>query len=565
MKRLSLKLIIFVFLIVAIGIFGIKALLHQGYYTSHDGWHQVARLYYYNQAVRDGVFPPTYIKDLFYGYGYPLFIFSYHLPWLIAEPFMLLGLSVFDSIKIVYIITYIVSGLTMFAWLKRRFSLFEAFIGSLLYLWAPYRFSNIFVRGAIGEATIFVFLPLLFLAIDMAREKLKWVTIFIGAIAISGIMLSHAIVALLISGFSSLYILILFLFNKNRKIFIINLTVLLIFGLSLCSYYLIPSINLKQYTQFDQKIQSTKFDGQFATIKELLYSKWGYGFSAPRQSDSMSFQIGVAQWLLIALLILKISSSFIRKNNLTQIDFLLGLLIIFFISILLILPSASNFWDFVSKRVFFIDFPWRLLTLIVFSSSALAAYLLHLLKHKLKFVVSILLIIIALYTNRNHLRVNQYTNIPLSLYLSSEDTTNTYDEYLPKIARSDQAESSKNGGKIENDKNIIIDSQVSTVNSISFKYSSDQLSDFKINLFYFPGWEVYIDNYQEDLKYTDEGLIQFQGPGGHHAVVIKYSGTQLMKTARLLSFLTLIILIGGFFLPYRKFKPLFNKKFRKLN
>ena len=90
MKKIDLIIIVF---FVAASLFTLKSLFQPAFFTSHDGVHQVVRLYYYDQAIRDGQIPPRFVSDLLNGYGYPLFNFSYHLPWLIALPFRFAGFS----------------------------------------------------------------------------------------------------------------------------------------------------------------------------------------------------------------------------------------------------------------------------------------------------------------------------------------------------------------------------------------------------------------------------------------------------------------------------------------
>lgn len=541
MKNLHLKTVFFLLLLTSLSLFGVKALFHPGYFTSHDGWHQVVRLYYFSESIKQGIFPPSYIRDLFYGYGYPLFIFSYHLPWMVAQVFIQLGFSVFDSIKAVYVVGYILSGFTMFWWLKHRFGNWEAFIGSSLYLWAPYRFSNIFVRGATGEATVFIFIPLFFLAIDLARQKFRWKTIVIGSIAIAGIILSHAIVGFLILGIGAVYTGLQVIFTKNKLKFIFQFLLCVLFGLLLSAYYLVPSLVYRSATKFNERFQ-LKYDGQFATLKELIYSKWGYGFSTPRLPDSMSFQVGIAQWITVALTVLLILFLVFKKQKIKDRGFVFGLIAIFVIAIILILPQSVIFWSFLAKILFSIDFPWRLLLITVFASSALAAYLISNLPNKLKFLLSFLLIATALYTNRNHLGINQYTDVPLDLYLLSERTTNTYDEYLPIKANGNEAEKLKKGSSVETTVKSEVSDIQKTVTGISFRYTSETPPEFTVHLFYFPGWEVFIDNSKILFSINDLGLIKFKAMPGQHEVRIKYSGTFITEFSKIISLVTLFLL-----------------------
>ncbi|KKS45471.1 MAG: hypothetical protein UV09_C0037G0003 [Candidatus Gottesmanbacteria bacterium GW2011_GWA2_42_18] len=84
MKKIDWLILLFILVASA---FTLKDLYKPGFYTSHDGPHQIVRFYYYDQLLREGQFPPRWVGGLNYGFGYPLFIFSYHLPWVLAEVF----------------------------------------------------------------------------------------------------------------------------------------------------------------------------------------------------------------------------------------------------------------------------------------------------------------------------------------------------------------------------------------------------------------------------------------------------------------------------------------------
>src|SRR5690348_9257713 len=93
--------------ITAFAILGMLALLHPGLFTAHDIYHQVVRIYYYYRSIIDGQIPPLWIMPLANGYGYPLFIFSYNLPWIIVLPFLLIGVSLYSSLKISFFLGFL--------------------------------------------------------------------------------------------------------------------------------------------------------------------------------------------------------------------------------------------------------------------------------------------------------------------------------------------------------------------------------------------------------------------------------------------------------------------------
>lgn len=542
------KDLFFILLLIIFGIVGIKALFHTGYFTSHDGWHQVVRLYYYFQSVKEGIWPPDYVFKLFANYGYPLFIFNYHLPWIIALPFMAINLSVFDSIKAVYMIGFIFSGIAMYLWLRSHFDKLGSFVGALIYMWSPYRFVNIYVRGAIGEATIFIFIPLLLLAIDKLKKKFSWGMVVLGALAFTGMVLSHAIVAMLIGGFILFYAFTGIIFSKNRLSLVKRFLLLFFLGISLSAFYWLPSVSLKIDTQFNTRFQNV-FDGHFATLFEMIYSKWGYGFSSPRNSDSMSFQVGIVNWLGVILVTGAFIYLLFKKKKLKHWDSLMPIYFCLLVSIFLITPYSKFFWEFVSRNIFTVDFPWRLLALIVLYTTYLIALFFNILKGNIRYLLAILFIFIAFYTNRNHLRVNQYTQIPLSLYLASERTSNTYDEYLPKWANGDEAKEQKKGVLLSTKDGTEFPPSSFNINNVSYDYNNSKETVVVVHLFYFPGMTVTIDNKKVESTVTNSGLVSFPVSSGKHTISVKYSGT---ATAKIGKYLSLVSLLSMFILLIKK-------------
>jgi len=138
----KLKNFFWIVLLLLLAFFGVKALFHPRFYTSHDGHHQLIRLMHFDRGLRDGQLPVRWAGTALEGYGYPLFIFTYRLPFWIGEAWRLLGNSLVDSVKFSFVLAYWLSGITIFLFLRdfvRNKS--AAFLGTAAFLWAPYRFS----------------------------------------------------------------------------------------------------------------------------------------------------------------------------------------------------------------------------------------------------------------------------------------------------------------------------------------------------------------------------------------------------------------------------------------
>ena len=73
-----------------------------GVFASHDGTSHLVRLAQYLPLLADGQFPPRFATILLGHLGYPIFIFSYHLPFMLGSLFSGLGFNLTNSLKLVF-------------------------------------------------------------------------------------------------------------------------------------------------------------------------------------------------------------------------------------------------------------------------------------------------------------------------------------------------------------------------------------------------------------------------------------------------------------------------------
>ncbi|HCS79132.1 TPA: hypothetical protein DIV55_05330 [Patescibacteria group bacterium] len=533
-----------------------KSLFHTGFYTSHDGWHQVARLYHWDRAFKDGQIPPRYSFELLYGNGYPLFTFNYHLPWIIAEPLVIAGVSLFDAIKFVFFLGFVVSGLTMYLWQRELWKNdLAAFVAAFLYLWAPYRFSNIFVRASLGEATSFIFLPLFFYGLHRIAFSLDKKALIIGSLGITGLLLSHVMIMYLLFIPAVLYTLALFFTTVQKKRFLLQSLCMGVIAILLSAYYLVPAVAFQNLTRFSS-VQEMAFLQQFPSFKELLYSPWGYAASRTGPGE-MALQLGITQWVAAGFGTLLLIYYSIRKLNTfktkKQFKYAFVLFGAFLFALFLTQKESKPIWQLLKQ--FPIDFPWRFLSPLTLLSAALAGFVVSFTHNKIRYVLTISLIFLAIYANRNHLNVNQYTDIPVSLYVASERTTNTFDEYLPKWANLSEV-TQENRIPVKTAESTKITHLRETSSRVEFNYQAESKEQIQVRVVYFPGISLRVDNQRTVFSYKDNGYINFAAPAGIHTVRVVFQDTVLGKTATLITATGIIIAFGIYFgVPkFRKYK-----------
>lgn len=467
-------------ILLALGLFALRTFFQPGYFDGHDAQAHLIRLYQYDLALKAGQILPEWADGLLAGRGYPVFIFAYPLPYLIAELFHLTGLSLAAAIKATFVLSYLVSGIGMY--------FLAGFLGAVLWLFAPYMFVKIFITASLGVVVSYAIIPWFFLSIvkknylGVTIALALWIMAHPGKLVIFGPL-----------------ILLFFLINLKHYRQLL-LSFLLAFGLS--AWYFLPANLELGFTHFKEFVGQA-YVNDFVSLSRLLYSKWGTG--APGWSDTpLSQQVGIAQWLAIGLGLI-----YWRK--------LWPYLLSFYVSIFLMLSVSKFVWD-LPTPLQSVSTPWRFLSLAIFSAALVGGNLVKLIKNKLlRITVYILLITLALYGNRNHLRINDVRNYDQSFLENYTGVATGWNEYLPIWVK-----------QVDFNRPLLP-------------------PPGQLNILYYPGWHVTIDGRSVPIWPSDNGLIEFNAPPGDHQIEAKFTDTHLRLISKLISLLTLAFMLFDYF------------------
>jgi uncharacterized membrane protein len=130
------------------------------FWNAHDARHNVFFILELDRSIKDGILYPRWSPDFAFGYGYPFFNIYGPFPSYLGEIFHLLGFDIPTSVKIVFGLSILASGLAMFLFLRRMVGSGAAFLGAMVYLYAPYHIFDFYVRAALAEAVSLAFIPL---------------------------------------------------------------------------------------------------------------------------------------------------------------------------------------------------------------------------------------------------------------------------------------------------------------------------------------------------------------------------------------------------------------------
>jgi hypothetical protein len=531
---------IYLILIVVLSLPAVWALFHKGFYGASDDVH-IAWLFEMDRILKLGQIPPRFVPDLSFGFGYPLFNFVFPLPFYLGEIFHLLSFSFVDSIKIVFGISLIGSALAMYFFLKEIISRELALAGALLYLYTPYRSTDVFVRGALGEALSFLFLPMvLFSAVKIYKnlegKKIGWKNISIFSLSTAGLILSHNIVSYMFFPFLLILLFLLLLAAKKKRIRLSLNYGLGILGAFLVSlFFWLPAISESKLMQYRTVFN---FADHFPTLKQLFTPYFGYGASVPGPFDGMSFFIGLINLAVVAIGI-TLGIFLWKKIKTLEKAVLIWGVIVFSISVFMMNFRSSFLWAHLPLLAYF-QFPWRFLTMVTLSSVIFLVPLNHL-KGFWKYAAAAGLSIMVVILNAGYFKphdflermdayyINRYIPVPTA----SAEYLKTGEEYLrlPKATEKRPDATSPDVGL-----------------SSSFEINLDFPKTLDYNKYYFPGWEVKVDGKKvEAYAGKPYGQIEYKVPAGKHKIEIAFKETRHRLILDIISIGSLLITLGFLF------------------
>lgn len=530
----------YIFVLILLASIPLLDFLHPGLPITHDGQDHVARIANFYQNLSEGVVIPRWAASLNWGYGHPILMFLYPLPSYIASFFHFLGFSLVDSTKIVFGLAYIASGLSMYLWLKSVFGKEAGFLGGFLYMFAPYRFVDLYVRGAIGEHVAFIFPPLIFyflLKLALSKKYSYWYIIGV-SFSLGALILSHNAISLMFLPIIFLYSLYLLWQHKDKKLLAISHTLSAIFGFGISAFFWIPAFFEGRYTLRDIVVVG-EYASRFTDFKNFFWSEWNYG-----GTGQFSVQIGFIQWFLVLLSILIMPLIYKSKKTFW---FVAGTLIVFIVSLFLMTPSAKPIWETVTTLQKF-QFPWRFLSITVFISAIIGGFVISSLPQHRRFLIVILISIATLFFNKDYWHAKDFLLKPegfyTGIYYSTTDTGESSPIWSVRFMEKEApAHIEVIAGKAE----IRDQKRISTYHTYDIKVIEQ--ARIRENTLFFPGWEVFVDGNNTPIEFQDpgsRGLITFFVDPGAHRVEVKFRETRLRFIANVISAVTLgMVLIYG--------------------
>lgn len=532
--------------------------LRHGYFSHHDDL-QVIRIFEMRRCLTDFQIPCRWVPDMGFGNGFPLFNFYGVFPYFLGA-ILSFVVGYINSAKILFLIPLLLGGISMYLLGTELFGKKAGFAAGVLFMFAPYRALDLYVRGAVAESFALSLIPLVFYFSLRLIKKPEPFDFVATVLTTAFFLTSHNIMTLVFIPVLVCYVFLMLYLEKWKNIKTVVLS--LVLGAGVSAFFVIPAF-LEKNLVLSQSLTESAFDfkNHFISISRLFIDRsWGYTGSPSSMAGNMSFQIGWPHWwvVLIALAIIAASMIKVGAKNIKNVAFPLFLVVIFLISVLMINGKSIFIWEKISI-LRFVQFPWRFLSLSIFSSSLLGGYIIFLLKGKLSNLFVVLVVVATILLNWTYFRPQTfYPNVTDATKLSGEDwkvqQVGSITDFLPVTALKplEPAPSIPQVVKGTADVSNFIN------RSDSFKFSVTVLSDSIINIpvFDFPNWTVKVNGVVYGHSLDHIGRIEIVLSPGNYVVEGHLRNTPVRSISNIISGVSIFAFILYMGLNYGKTKKI---------
>jgi len=448
----------------------------------------------------------TYLNH--FGYGNGLFypdIFLY-IPAILYK----LGFSIINSCKIFIFFINLASIISINICIKKIMKDDKtANLGIILYATSLYRFTDMYMRGALGECIAFIFIPLIILGLYKIFYE-NYNEGYYLSIGLIGLMLSHIITTYMVIFFIFLFLIINYKTLKDKKR-VKSLIIQIIFSMLTTAFFWLPMLEQLLSNKFNLTAHVMIIENcvpllaLFMDFQPIIYEEW------------LPPGIGLIYYLIIGYYLKsKKHNKFI--NSIYKIS--IAFLILVFLKPLWKIPI-------IYKLLSIIQFPWRFYGLITVLLIIVACHLLGKSKNiKLKKIIILYTMLIYI-LNCGLSLVNAY--IHEDLYPNSI----MFGEYLP-IEMKDNYEELINNYK---NQNIEYNYEKEKLNVEVLKYK-EQL---EVPLIYYKGYIAKDEKNIYSVSKGENGLLNVNINKDTKKIEIYYEGTLISKIGKVISIIGIIL------------------------
>ena len=509
-----------------------------------DGIQHICRIIGTEQTLADKQFLPMIMSNLCNNFGYSWNIFYSPLTAYMSVMFRIFNFSYVNCLKLCMFVIVLLSGLTMYK-LTLRITKNKklATLASIIYILAPYRITDMYIRTALAELASFIFIPIVFEGLYIiVNEEKKSYKLALGA---AGLILTHQVIAMYTAIICFVYLIVFFKKLKSKTV-LKNIGVNLSFCLLMTSFYWVGLLQHYFSTSYEVFVP-----GRMEREELLIFYKAKFSQLFITSSEqTMIYAIGLLS--VIGLVLTPIAYKKIPEEyKKTYMFFLIA-------GIVLIGMTLKIFpFEKLPQALTMLQFTFRLFTFTSFFFAFVVATNFAILIKNFKTLDIVVLLTISIlllvpYKSKLDFNLQENEERLINGVRVTENTGRVHAgmasmEYLPTKAF-------KNLKYIANRKDevIVLDNNEAVISDYTKQSSNMNCKISNINkettielpYIYYLGYRVYADGQEITYTESDNGFIQIN-IAKDSQIKVKYLGTNEMLISyavSIISFATIIVL-----------------------
>ena len=504
-----------------------------------DGIQHICRIIGTEQTLADKQFLPMIMSNLCNNFGYSWNIFYSPLTAYMSVVFRIFNFSHVNCLKLCMFVIVLLSGITMYKFALRITKNKKlATLASIIYILAPYRITDMYIRTALAELASFIFIPIVFEGLYIiVNEEKKSYKLALGA---AGLILTHQVIAMYTAIICFIYLIVFFKKLKSKTV-LKNIGVNLLFCILMTSFYWVGLLQHYLNTSYEVFVP-----GRMEREEVLIFYKAKFSqLFITNSEQTMIYAIGLLS--VIGLVLTPIAYKKIPKEyKKTYMFFLIA-------GIILIGMTLSIFpFEKLPQALTMLQFTFRLFTFTSFFFAFVVATNFAILIKNFKTLDIVVLLTISIlllvpYKSKLDFNLQENEERLINGVRVTENTGRVHAgmasmEYLPTKAFKNLKHIANRKDEVivlDNDEAVISDYTKQNSNMNCKILNVKKETTIELPYIYYLGYRVYAND--QEIKYTesDNGLIQ------DSQIKVKYLGTNEMLISyavSIISFATIIVL-----------------------
>lgn len=516
-----------------------------------DGVQHICRLMGTFQSIVEGQTFPVIMSNFANGFGYSWNLFYSPVTAYIPLIFKILGMSFTNCIKMFMFLVVFLSGLSMYFFTKKvTKNDIVSTLAAIIYIFAPYRLTDMYIRNAIAELTSFIFLPMVFMGIyNILNEKKNDYILAIGAI---GLILTHLIIGMYTAIISFIYLLVNYKKLKDIEI-IKKLAINILLIIVITSFFWAPLLEHKMATEYEVFKEGRMERTEVLVAYKLSFSE----LFVTMQNGGMIYEIG---WVsIIGLVLTPIVIKKLKEHKDTPFY---KMYLFSLISGLICLFMTLKIFPFEKLPAILkmLQFSFRLLEFSSFFLAFVVAVNIAVVAKKIKMsdvliLLVILMILTSFYVGNLHFLEEKYDENRLWPTVKvTKDTGRVHAglasfEYLPSKAFENRSHiETRSQDVIVLEGNATIEKQEKeNTNLYCELVNITEGTKIELPYIYYLGYKVTLNGNGEKINLktfeTEKGFIGVELPQMERgALTVEYKGTTIMKISTIISVIGICVL-----------------------